>query len=89
MEMTNPYSCMLHIYGLMIGYTVLLVSIILYFNLWKNKGGMIGGIIYSGFGFLMTPNVIAGILHQRQAQIELPRNAQRRKDVVGLVGVGL
>lgn len=63
MEMTNPYLCMLHIYGLMIGYTVLLVSIILYFNLWKNKGGMIGGIIYSGFGFLMTPNVIAGILH--------------------------
>ena len=26
---------------------------------------------------------------QRQAQIELPRNAQRRKDVVGLVGVGI
>ena len=63
MEMTNPYPCMLHIYGLMIGYTVLLVSIILYFNLWKNKGGMLGGIVYSGFGVLMTPSVIAEILH--------------------------
>ena len=30
-----------------------------------------------------------GHVLQRQAQIELPRNAQRRKDVVGLVGVGL
>ena len=29
----------------------------------KDNGGMIAGIIYSGFGFLLTPDTLSDILH--------------------------
>ena len=54
----------------MAGYSVLMASLILYLNLWKGNGGMIGGIIFSGFGFLMNPEVIANILHLSQEQMK-------------------
>ena len=68
LELSFPYSCTLHIFGLMAGYSVLMASLILYLNLWKGNGGMIGGVIFSGFGFLMNPEVIAGILRLSQEQ---------------------
>lgn len=58
MELSYPYTCMLHIFLLMIGYSLFMSGVILFCNLWKKKGGMIGAIIFSGFGFLLTPNVI-------------------------------
>lgn len=66
LELSFPYTCMIHIFGLMAGYSVLMASLILYLNLWKGNGGMVGGIIFSGFGFLMNPELIAKILHLSQ-----------------------
>lgn len=68
LELSFPYTCMIHIFGLMAGYSVLMASLILYLNLWKGNGGMVGGIIFSGFGFLMNPELIAKILHLSQEQ---------------------
>lgn len=68
LELSFPYSCTLHIFGLMTGYALLMSSLILYLNLWKGKGGMIGGVIFSGFGFVMNPEVIAGILKLSREQ---------------------
>lgn len=59
LELSFPYECMLHIFGLMLGYSVLMASIILFLNLLKDNGGMIGGIVFSGFGFVLNPQVIA------------------------------
>ena len=68
LELSFPYTCMIHIFGLMAGYSVLMASLILYLNLWKGNGGMVGGIIFSGFGLLMNPELIAKILHLSQEQ---------------------
>lgn len=59
LELSFPYECMLHIFALMLGYTVFMAGLILYLNLWKGNGGMIGGIVFSGFGFLLNPQMIA------------------------------
>lgn len=54
MELNFPYQVMFHIFGLMLGYSIVMAGIILFFNMVKDNGGMIAGIIYSGFGFLLT-----------------------------------
>lgn len=71
LELSFPYKCTLHIYGLMLGYALLMASLILYLNLWNKKIGMMGGIIFSGFGFLLNPQFIANLLHLPQEQIRL------------------
>lgn len=71
MELSYPYECTLHIFGLMIGYSLFMASLILFLNLWKKKGGMIGGIIFSGIGFLLTPEVIADWFRIPQEQMSL------------------
>jgi hypothetical protein len=70
LELSFPYTCTLHIFGLMVGYSVLMASIILYLNLWKGNGGMIGGLVFSAYGFLMNPEVIGKILRLSQEQIK-------------------
>ncbi len=59
LELSFPYECMLHIFCLMLGYSVFMAALILYLNLWKENGGMIGGIVFGGYGFLLNPEVIA------------------------------
>lgn len=59
MELSFPYECMLHIFGLMLGYAVLMASLILYLNLWRENGGTIGGIIFSGLGMVLNPTLLA------------------------------
>ncbi len=63
LELSFPYPRMLHIFGLMLGYSVFMAGLILYLNLWKGNYGMIGGIAFSGFGFLLNPEVIANWFH--------------------------
>lgn len=63
LELSFPYTCMLHIFGLMLGYSLVLAGLILFLNLGRKNAGMIGGIVFSGFGFLFNPEVIAGLLH--------------------------
>lgn len=71
LELSFPYECMIHIFGLMAGYSVLMASLILFLNLWKGNGGMVGGIIFSGFGFLTNPEVIAKILRLPKEQMKI------------------
>lgn len=59
LELSFPYECTLHIFGLMIGYSVLLSGIVLLLNLFKKNAGMIGGITFSGALMIVTPEVIA------------------------------
>lgn len=63
LELSFPYECAFHIFGLLLGYSILMAGIILYLNLCRENGGMIGGIVFSVFGFLFSPTVIAGLLH--------------------------
>lgn len=75
MELSYPYTCTLHVFGLMAGYSVFMASLILFLNLWGKKGGMIGGIVFSGFGFILTPDVIA-------AWLELPQERMKIANIV-------
>lgn len=59
LELTFPYQCTMHIFFLMTGYAVTMASLILFLNLCKNNGGMIGGVIFSGFGMLLNPDIVA------------------------------
>lgn len=63
LELSFPYSCMLHIFLLMLGYSVFMAALILYLNLLKGNGGILGGIVFSGFGLLLNPQTIAGWFH--------------------------
>jgi len=62
LELTFPYPCALHIFALMLGYSLVLSSIIFFFNLLRGKLGMVAGTVFSGFGFFLTPQVIADLL---------------------------
>lgn len=59
MELSFPYGCMVHIFGLMMGYSLMLSGIVLLLNLFKKNAGMIGGIVFSGFGIVLTPDIVA------------------------------
>lgn len=70
LEFSFPYRCTIHIFGLLLGYAMMLSSLIFCFNLWKNKLGMAAGVIFSGFGFLVNPEVISkwfGIIPEQRA----------------------
>lgn len=59
LELTFPYQCTLHIFLLMTGYAVSMASIILFLNLCKANGGMIGGVVFTGFGMALNPDIVA------------------------------
>lgn len=59
LELSFPYGCTAHIFGLMTGYSVLLSGMVLVLNLFKKNAGMIGGVVFSGIGIVLTPEVIA------------------------------
>lgn len=74
LEFSFPYRCTLHIFGLMLGYSLMLSSLIFCFNLWRDKLGMVAGIIFSGFGFVLNPEMIAkwmGLMPQRRAEANI------------------
>lgn len=59
MELTDPVHCTVHIFLLVTGYAMTMAGLILFLNLCKNNGGMIGGVIYSGYGILLNPDIVA------------------------------
>lgn len=59
LELTDPYHCTVHIFLLTTGYAVTMAGIILFLNLCKNNGGMLGGVFFSVFGILMNPDIVA------------------------------
>lgn len=54
---------------LMTGYSLLLSALILYFNLWRQNGGMIAGILFSAYGFLVNPEMLSQILRIPEEQM--------------------
>lgn len=62
LELSFPYQCTIHVFGLMFGYTLLMASIVLYFNLYSKKIGMIGGMIFASLGMLLNPEFLLKIL---------------------------
>lgn len=59
LELTFPYECTGHIFGLLTGYSVAMASLILFLNLCKSNLGMIGGVIFSGFGLILNRDIVA------------------------------
>lgn len=59
MELTDPYSCTMHIFFLMTGYACTMASLILFLNLCRNNGGTIGGVLFSAFGILLNPDIVS------------------------------
>lgn len=59
LELTDPYRCTMHIFFLMTGYAVTMASIILFLNLVRKHGGMLGGILFSVYGLMMNPDIVA------------------------------
>lgn len=59
LELTLPYECTGHIFGLLIGYSTAMASLMLFLNLCRNNLGMIGGVIFSGFGLVMNRDIVA------------------------------
>ena len=43
----------------MTGYAVTMASLILFLNLCKTNAGMIGGVIFTGFGVMLNPDIVA------------------------------
>ncbi len=63
LELTFPYQCALHIFGLMLGYSLVLSALIFFFNLLRGRMGMLAGAAFSGFGFFLSPQVITEWFH--------------------------
>ena len=70
MESISPYGCMLQVFFLLFCYSLTLSFVILVGNLYKGKTkGMIFGLLYSVFGFLLDPKVLAAILHKEKYEM--------------------
>jgi hypothetical protein len=75
LELSEPYQVMLHIFGLMLSYSLLMSGLVLTLNLYRGKLGMFGGVVLNCFGFLMNPDAIVNIFHLTGA----------RKDMAGII----
>lgn len=59
LEMSTPYECMLNIFLLMLLYTLVMALIMLLMNLKKGyMGGVVSVLVYSLYGFLLSPETI-------------------------------
>lgn len=63
LELTYPYPCTLHIFLLMLGYSLTLSGLMFLGNLLRARLGMVLGILYSGFGLFLNPDVITAWFH--------------------------
>ena len=70
MESTSPYECMGQIVLLLICYALTLSFLMLFFQMKYGRKAAIGaGLSYSLFGFLLDPEVLAGILHKEKYEM--------------------
>lgn len=75
MERVSPYGCMLQVGALMLGYTLTLGFLILLGNLaFGRKYGMLLGIGYSLYGFLLDPEVLGKLLGLEKHEMYLARS---------------
>lgn len=62
LEMSKPYRCTATIFLLMLLYTMALVFLMLFFNLWKGQAaGVISAFAFTVFGFLLNPENLVTI----------------------------
>lgn len=71
LEMSFPYSCSMHVLGLMLGYTLFMAALVLYLNLYSKKAGMLGGMIFACFGKVLTSEFISKLLGLPQERMRL------------------
>ncbi len=69
LELSFPYTCTIHIFGLMLGYSLVMAGLILYLNLWRGNGGVIGGILFSAFGMVLSPQILSEWLNIPQERM--------------------
>lgn len=75
LEMSFPYRCMVTIFGLMLGYALVLAFVMLVFSLWKGAAaGIVSGFVFSVYGFLLKPSTI-------EALFELPAELYYKANV--------
>ena len=76
MEMSNPYKCTATIFLLMTLYTLLAATLMMVFNLMKNKfGGVLSVFILNLYGLLLDPRTIGKILN-------IPEEVQYKSNVI-------
>jgi len=64
MEMSTPYTCMAHVFLLMLGYTLVMMTLMLIVNLKKGQfWGIASVFIFSAFGFLLNPEFFGSVFH--------------------------
>ena len=63
LELTYPFPCTVHIFLLMLGYSMTLSGLMFLGNLLKARLGMILGIAFSGFGFFLNPDIVSQWFH--------------------------
>ena len=70
MESISPYGCMLQVFLLLFCYSLTLSFVILVGNLYKGKTkGMLFGLFYSVYGFLLDPKVLAVLFHKEDYEM--------------------
>ena len=63
LELTYPYPCTVHIFLLMLGYSMTLAGLMFLGNLLRVRLGTVLGIAFSGFGLFLSPDIISEWLH--------------------------
>lgn len=58
LELTYPVPCTMHIFLLMLGYSMTLTGLMFLGNLIRERLGMILGILYSGFGWFLNADIV-------------------------------
>lgn len=63
MEMSTPYMCMMHIFALMLSYTLLMVFMMLFVTIKRGQFWGVSSIfVFSLFGFLLNPEFIKNVM---------------------------
>lgn len=76
MEMSDPYACTATIFLLMTLYTLLTATLMMVFNLMKNKfGGVLSVFILNLYGLLLEPQFISKVLN-------IPETVQYKSNVI-------
>ena len=63
LELTYPYPCTVQIFLLMLGYSMTLSGLMFLGNLLRARLGMVLGIVFSGFGLFLNPDIISQWFH--------------------------
>lgn len=63
LELTYPYPCTVQIFLLMLGYSMTLAGLMFLGNLLRTRLGMVLGIVFSGFGLFLNPDIISQWFH--------------------------